>query len=104
MTLSGRPFADLICASRMARLADDARIMSTAGKDERQFDGGQEMRLVNGPPRCDVIGRGADREGWSVNVCDPDRAAIDHKSPHRKVVIEEKPAQIFRMHAVRHAR
>src|SRR5579862_4420196 len=59
ITFSGRPSADLIRASGMPRLADDARIVSAAAKHERQFVGGYKMRLVDGPPGCDMIGHRA---------------------------------------------
>src|SRR5579862_7303518 len=104
VTLSGQPPADLIPTSRMARLADDPRIVSPAREDEGQFEGRYEIGLVHGLPGRDVICHRADREGWSAKVRDPHRATIDFKMSHGEVVVQEKPAQIFGMHAVGHAR
>src|SRR6516164_1790095 len=95
---------DLVSAPGMTRLADDAGIVAATGQYEGDVVGCDEMDLVDRAPRSDVIGNGADGETRNADTGEPDGTAIDLEMPLRQIVVQEEPAQIFRVHAIRHAR
>ena len=89
---------------RMAGLGQDAGVVAAIGQHEGGIGIGQVMELVDRAPRRDVIQFGADREDRHPDVVDADRAAIDLEAALREVVVQEQLPQIFRVHAVGHAR
>ena len=96
--------SDPVAAMRVAGFADDAGIVATAGEHEGHLGVREQPELVDGLPRRDVILLGADHEDRRIDVAQRDHPAIHRIAPGGEPVLEEQPAQVLRMHEIRHAR
>ncbi|EDT40094.1 hypothetical protein BamMEX5DRAFT_4113 [Burkholderia ambifaria MEX-5] len=88
----------------MTGFRHDARVVAARRQDEGQRVVREQMELVDGAPRRHVIALGADHERRHVDIRQRDRPPVDAVAADREIVVEKEPRQVFRMHAIWHAR
>ena len=80
----------------------DPGIVAAIGENESHIGIRKSLDLINGPPGCDMVRQSADGKDGDPDIPQRDGPAADREVPFGQLVIEEQPAQIGRMHAVRH--
>ena len=88
----------------MAGLRHDAGIVAAIGEQEGQLVVGEQLNLVDRAPGRDVVGLGADHEHRRLDVFQRNHLALDGVAAGGEPVLQEQPAQILRVHAVREPR
>src|ERR1700722_1241446 len=100
-----QPAAHAVAAPRMTGTAHDTRIVAARCQQKREVGRArQAARLVDRLPWCNMIGLGADHEHRNPDRSQIDPPALRAELAARQRVIEIQLAQVFGMHAARHAR
>ena len=88
----------------MPRLADHAGVVPATGEDEGQLRITEQVHLVDGWPRGDVIAHRADDEHRRFDVGDRHRPSADLVAPLGQIVVQIQAPQVLAVHAIWHAR
>src|ERR1700676_2263626 len=99
------PGAHAVAPPRMTGAADDAGIVAARCQQKRKVGRArQRARLIDRLPRCNVIGLRADDEHRHADRREIDAPAFRPELAACQRVVEIELAQIFGVHAARHAR
>lgn len=96
---AGRASHEAIAASWVARLGNDARVVPPGRQQERKRIACQQVELVHGSPRGDVVVFRANYESRNVYVGQRDGPATDAIATLGELVMQKQAPQRFRVKA-----